>query len=422
MGHPKGEAKAPAWPHGRPSLLGAQFFVTTIFVLLACAFLASTWQLFAEFRDTDPWTLAFAHSHLFIFFPTFGLLVLAAFYLPSVIFTHLYWHNIWFGRVRFLIGFAIAIALASWVAGAGRLGDEARPRAVWEVAPQVLTTDRGEPANCGGVSNPCTRGALLPVMQTLRVRAGETLSLSKFGRACKTDPLLELPADQERLRWCFPAARALTAKACCQVQTAYSEAVTQNYLKPSTRSLLSSLDRYLMPFKTFFIIVLLVIGIMLVVWQHRVRDLYPELHHRMERHVFIGAVAMLIWPVMDYAYLDTSNVLFGRPSDALQARLSLVVAPWAMLLLFYYLQRFGKRIEVVGQILTVGATLLAVFARDEIKDWAVRLVGIGMPWWMGVVLGVFWLIGLFLVLAPERWMPPPPDRTQRVLILRRGFH
>ena len=46
-------------------------------------------------------------------FPTFGLLVLAGFYLPSVIFTDLYWHHATYGRVRFALGFVAAIGSAS---------------------------------------------------------------------------------------------------------------------------------------------------------------------------------------------------------------------------------------------------------------------------------------------------------------------
>lgn len=80
-----------------------------------------------------------------------------------------------------------------------------------------------------------------------------------------------------------------------------------------------------------------------------------------------------------------------------------------MLLLFYYLQRFARRVEVIGQIVTVAGTLLAVVARDEIKDWSVRLVGIGMPVWMAALLAVAWMAGMLAVFAPERWMPKPPE-------------
>ena len=53
---------------------------------------------------------------------------------------------------------------------------------------------------------------------------------------------------------------------------------------------------------------------------------------------------MLFWPAMDYGYQQTANVLFGRWGSAgPQLRLSLVIAPWALLLLFYFLTRLGKK-------------------------------------------------------------------------------
>jgi hypothetical protein len=357
--------------------------------------------------------MAVAHSHLFIFFPTFGILALAAFYLPSVIFSHLYWNYIPWGVARFLFGFAVVVGIAAWVS-LNALGEATSPRAIWEVSPRALDADRGEPANCMADRQTCVRGPILPVLQNLRENAQKTASLSKFGRACTSDRLLELPEEHNKRRWCFPAQSMLNTQDCCKAQEAFTKAVDGRFLNWNTRSTLALADLYLQAIKTFFVLVVLVIGIMLVVWQKRVAHYYPDLVWRMERHIFIGALAMLVWPVMDYAYLDTTNALFGRWTALLQPRLSLVVAPWVLLLLFYYLQRFGRRVEVIGQIVGVGGGLLAVIARDEIKDWAVRLVGIGMPWWMGLVLAAGLVIGFAAVLSPERWMPKPvpPDARQ----------
>ena len=66
---------------------GAYVFVALVYSILAASFVASTATLILEFKDLDWVSLALAHSHLFIFFPTFGIVVLAAFYRPSVIFT-----------------------------------------------------------------------------------------------------------------------------------------------------------------------------------------------------------------------------------------------------------------------------------------------------------------------------------------------
>lgn len=397
-------------PRRQTGLAGARTFVTLVFLVLAAGFIGSTVLLIQEFREQNALTMVLAHSHLYLFFPTFGLLALAAFYLPSVIFTHLYWHHLPYGRIRFLFGFAVVVGLTVWVAHVV-LGEAAMPRAVWEVSPRAIAADRGEPANCVSARQSCARAPIGTVLDTLRNGAQQTSSLSKFGRACNYDRLLEEPREHKEERWCFPAHRKLKTEECCKAQEAFALAVDAKARGASSRSLLAVQDRLLQPIKTFFVLVVIVIGVMLVVWQHRVRHHYPKLYYRMERHIFIGALAMLLWPVMDYAYLDTTNALFGRWTADLQPRLSLVVVPWSMLLLFYYLQRFARRVEVIGQIITVAGTLFAVIARDEIKDWGVRLLGIGMPWWMGIALAVAWVAGMIAIFAPERWMPPPPPQS-----------
>ena len=115
---------------------GAYVFVALVYSILAASFVASTATLIMEFKDHDWVSLALAHSHLFIFFPTFGIVVLAAFYRPSVIFTHLYWSQeqaVPFGKLRFLFGLFVAIGASWWVAQQigssdlrGYLGDPAR--------------------------------------------------------------------------------------------------------------------------------------------------------------------------------------------------------------------------------------------------------------------------------------------------------
>jgi hypothetical protein len=59
----------------------------------------------------------------------------------------------------------------------------------------------------------------------------------------------------------------------------------------------------------------------------------------------------------------------------------------------------------MGQILTVAGGLLAILARDELRDLATKLTGIGMPWWMGLVLAVSLIAGFVGLLGPRRWIP-----------------
>lgn len=380
------------------SLMPARIFVAAVFSLLALSFLTSTYLLMREFPES--WrTLAIAHSHLFIFFPLFGVLALAAFYLPSVVFTDLYWRHIRFGAYRYLFGLAVAL-VGAWYVSTFLLGPFAMPRALWEVSQTALAADRGEPADCG-TGRACTRLALAPAMQSLREKAGGPSSLSKFARACKPDPLVETPEENGKLRWCFASGRMTNAADCCTAQSAFATAVNSRAAAAATRSKLADYDEILQPVKIFFILVVLVIGGMLVFWRDRVGVHYPDHGGTIDRHVMIGGIAMLLWPVMDYAYLDVTNVLFGRPTDDVQIRLSLVAAPWAMLLLFHYLRRFARKVEVIGQIVGVAGGVGALLARDELKDWAVKLVGIGMPWWMPWSMIAICVAGFVLLFVPR---------------------
>ena len=82
----------------------ARVFVAVVYLILGLSFVASTGLLIQEFQGTDWRSMIIAHSHIFLFFPVFGILALAAFYLPSVIFMDLYWRHLPYGKLRFLAG------------------------------------------------------------------------------------------------------------------------------------------------------------------------------------------------------------------------------------------------------------------------------------------------------------------------------
>ena len=130
-----------------------------------------------------------------------------------------------------------------------------------------------------------------------------------------------------------------------------------------------------LPLKVFFVLIVVAIGLLLAVWRDRIDTHYRELVPRLERGVIIGAFAMLFWPAMDYGYQQTANVLFGRADAGPQLRLSLVIAPWALLLLFYFLRRLGKQGELIGQISGVIVAGVAVLRYEQLNDWVGRLFG-----------------------------------------------
>jgi hypothetical protein len=383
-------------------MTGARIFVAVAFVILGASFLASTGLLIREFQGLDWPSMILAHSHLFLFFPVFGLLALFAFYLPSVVFTDLYWHHLPYGKLRFFGGLVVVAALSfgvsKWL--------DAKPRAIWEASPGALLADRGEPAGCGaGGSVACRRTPVLTALGNLRATGQTRIGLSKFARNCAVDSLLELPEEMEKERYCFAADAKIKGAACCEAQQRFADEVARLQADPSTLSLSGRYDAIFLPVKTFFVLIVVAIGLLLAVWRNRLDRHYGRLVPSLERGVIVGALAMLLWPAMDYGYQQTANVLFGRWGSGPQLRLSLVIAPWALLLLFYFLRRLGKQGEMIGQTAGVVTAGVAVLRYEDLNDWAVRLLGIGSGRWIVMVLFVVALAGFLVLLLSRRWNP-----------------
>ena len=150
------------------------------------------------------------------------------------------------------------------------------------------------------------------------------------------------------------------------------------------------------------------IGALLAMHRTRIDQYYKELVPPIERGVIIGACAMVFWPIMDYGYQQTANVLFGR-WDGVQLRLSLVIVPWALLLLFYFLRRFGQQGALIGQIAGVVTAAVAVLRYEDLNDWAVRLLGIGASVWIAGVLIVLAVVGFIGLVRPIRGARGPLD-------------
>jgi hypothetical protein len=377
---------------------GARIFVGVIFAALAASFVASTAMMISEFWN-GPWDkLLMTYSHLFVFFPTFGLLVLAGFYLPSVIFTDLYWNHAWYGKARFIVGFVVVVAVSLWV---NTLLQLAQPAGIWQLSPATLIVDRGEPQGCIQARQ-CRRTSFADALQSIRKEAGERTGLSLFARNCRPDPLMEIPDEFRRERFCFATGTKITGAACCEAQVRMREAVANWSRDPKQRSISAELDQVFQPLKIFFVTVIIVIGILLAVWRNRLEELYAPYMGRLEKGVMVGAFAMLMWPMMDYGYQQVANAIFGRMEPGLQFRWSLVIAPWALLLTFYFLHRLGERAEMIVRVGSIAASGVAVLRYEDINDWSARIAGAGAgPLTMGTML-LLLALGFFLLWKPRR--------------------
>jgi uncharacterized membrane protein len=229
----------------------------------------------------------------------------------------------------------------------------------------------------------------------LREKSQNRLGLSSFGRNCALDPLVEMPDDMPKQRYCFPAKAHLDGNACCTVQARFAEAVGRLHEDPATRSLSAKLDALVfLPLKVFFVLIVIAIGLLLARWRTRIENDYNELVSRVEAGVIIGGFAMLFWPAMDYGYQQTADVLFGRLQAGPHLRLSLVIAPWVLLLLFYFLTRLGKEGEMIGQISGVVVAAVAVLRYEQLNDWIGRLFGVGADRWILIAQAALAVAGL----------------------------
>jgi hypothetical protein len=94
--------------------------------------------------------------------------------------------------------------------------------------------------------------------------------------------------------------------------------------------------------------------------------------------------------------------LFGRNGAGPPLRLSIVIAPWVLLLLFYFLRRLGKEGELVGQISGVVVAAVAILRLEQLNDWVGRLFGIGADAWILILQGVVAVAGLLALLMLRR--------------------
>src|ERR1700674_5251466 len=242
----------------------ARIFVAVVYLILGLSFVASTGLLIQEFQGADWRSMVIAHSHLFFFFPVFGILALAAFYLPSVVFTDLYWRHLPYGKLRFLTGLVV---LAAFSYGVAKWLDKP-PRAIWEVSSRTLAADKGDPAGCGGGAGAtaCRRGPILATLSSLRAAGQARVGLSKFARSCVIDPMLETPEELEKERFCFPAGVRLKSAACCEAQKSFAGEVARLQADPAQRSLPAVYDVVFMPLKIFFVLLVIGIGLLLSAW------------------------------------------------------------------------------------------------------------------------------------------------------------
>ena len=386
-----------------------------MFVSIGVTFLISSAQLLLEFPRH--WQIMlFSHSHLFYFFPVFGLVALATFYTPAVVLTDLYWRHLKVGGLRWCIGFAVltgmAVLISLQYAGATRRG-------VWEISPAALVQDassrpRAVPGCRDADGRECLRQPILASLQALRDAGLKRSTITEFARPCEPDPLVEVHPSYTAERMCFPAGVKLDAVNCCRVQAQFEADVRDMARAPQSRSITSRVEEVVTGVKAFFVLVLLVVSVLLLFWRNKLHLHYPNQIEAVERGAIVGVGVMLIWLLMDYGYQQTADVLFGRESRTFPIRLSLAVAIIAIVLIVYFLARSERnQLLNMAQASTIVASGVAVFNYELIGNAAARLLGSGAETAKFLFLLGIAFFALFLVYGPKRLPLPRGRRAPR---------
>lgn len=360
-------------------MTGARVFVAIVFSALGLSFPIVTTMLYHEFGDA--WLrLAALHSNLFLFYPVFGILALVAFYVPAVVFTDLYWRHVPYGRIRFAVGTIVVVGLSWFFSDYWRKLDNL---AAWTFAPAVVEAERFEPQGCGEGerSTACRRAPLLKLVREVSEAGQRRWGLSGLVRKCATDPMMEPPEENAKARHCFVTGTMLNAEQCCRAQTRFMSSV-KSLQQSSQRSQTYDWHQLLLPLKVFFLLVLIVIGMMLAFWRRKIDEIYAPYVPQIERGLLFGAFAMLFWPLMDYACLQAVEVMYGRWGNGWETLatylVGVLVGPWALLLLYFFLSRVSERRRVIGRVAGTAVGALAVIKFDALTDYSAALLGSGV--------------------------------------------
>ncbi|MBU2531629.1 MAG: hypothetical protein KKB37_02725 [Alphaproteobacteria bacterium] len=389
-------------------------FVFIVFASLGASFWATTGLLYWEFSEN--WRLPVFegalwfdlmthHSHVFLFFPLFGTVALFAFFLPAAVFVDMYWrrakqpeNDIPFGKVRFLVGFTVTIALSGSIAYALSLGDET---ALWQIKREALVRDGGSGQVCAarGQDGTCARVTFVTALANVRRVSQDRERLTDLKRSCDRDPLIEQRSRPEPRRFCFVTAQyardadqlqasLLDDKACCAAINRFETAVHRLHLAtPDNRSWLDRVQGVTLASKVFFLLVILIISVLLAFRRNRIVSQYGDIAHRIDRGVLIGAIAMLFLPFMNHAYLLSTELIYGPNQPLVDASgvsfyrvpylLSICFGIWGFFIMLFFIRRNDKEAERMSKIIGTIASGVFVLKYDTFIDYAVRFAGPG---------------------------------------------
>ncbi|MCI4643813.1 MAG: hypothetical protein MRY64_03405 [Hyphomonadaceae bacterium] len=389
------ETQAPLLPS-----LATQIAVSLVFVLLYAAFLAETGLLVREYSGTGlTLRLASLDAQNFIFFPIAGLLALIGFWRPCVLLSDaLARGRIKAGRLVLLFTLII-MGAATWSLSNAFSGGNTR--SIYEIAPASVTADAPGPAG----ENGAIRQSIPDTLTSLKILAIGPDGLSPYKARCDREWLRYSPAAQEQ-KYCIPGGTELSVADCCEMKTVFREHI--NDLAYRTPSQLAQVHRAILPVKIFFLVLLFAIGVLLVRYRARLRALYGGKVEDLSFGMAVGGVVMLVWPMLNAAYLETMALLTGDGTSGAYAVMAPLIALgfgiWAMLLVFFHLRTYPSQIAIAARFGGVIGAAIGVLRYEEITGFLISNLGVGGGIVAIVVFAVAVLaliIALFAGISPK---------------------
>ena len=95
----------------------------------------------------------------------------------------------------------------------------------------------------------------------------------------------------------------------------------------------------------------------------------------------LGGAVMLIWPLLNAAYLQTMALLTGSGSASAYTIVAPLIAlgfgVWTLLLVFFHLRSYPSQIEYAAKVGGFIAAAIGVFRYEEITNYLARTLGVG---------------------------------------------
>jgi len=360
--------------HKSTVALGSRIAVSIVFVALGLSFIAETAIMAWEYRTPLALPMAAFDSHLFIFFPVFGLIALFAFWRAATVLVDAYWRYVRLGKLVLLVGLLFAGGVSAYMT---MLFQDSANRQWWEVAEPALMADAGEPAGC--LPPDCARAPIVAAYSAVRLQARADTGFTGLVDGCQDENMSVFRPSEDRVNFCFATGAPETVSACCAAKKRFKAAVSD--LQAENPSLTYQVHHWLLPFKIFFLLMLLGIGVMLARRRRVLEAHYPRIMEHVERTIPIGGLSMMLWPLMNHAFTQSFDLLYGAGAQGafrVSAPLyTLAFGGWAMILMFYYFRRYPEATERAAKL--IGALLagLSILNYDAILAWVSRFLGAG---------------------------------------------